>query len=54
MKNPFVLFSVILFFLAIYALYASAGATQRGERALAFILLWIAMIFFNRLQGKRS
>jgi hypothetical protein len=54
MKNPFVLFSVILFFLAIYALYASNSAAQRGERATAFILLWIAMIFFNRLQGKRS
>jgi hypothetical protein len=54
MKNPFALFAIILSCLAVYALYASHGAYQRDERMAGFVLLIIAMIFLNRLQGKRS
>ena len=54
MKNPFFVFSIILFCLAGYALYAAQDAFHRGERALSFVLIFIALIFFNRLQGKRS
>jgi hypothetical protein len=54
MKNPFLLFSIILLCLAGYALYAAQDAFHRGERGLSFILIFIALIFWNRLQGKRS
>jgi hypothetical protein len=54
MKNPYALFGIVLSCLAAYALYASHSAYQRGEWTGAFVLLIIATIFVNRIQGQRS
>jgi len=54
MKNPYALFAAILFVLAVYALWAAPQALHRGNLALFFVLVFAALIFFNRVQGKRS
>ena len=55
MKNPYALFAAILLVLAVYALFwAAPQALHRGNLALFFVLIVAALIFFNRLQGKRS
>ncbi len=54
MKNPFALLGATFLCLGILALYPAPQALHRGNIALFFILLIIALIFWNRLQGKRS
>jgi Na+/melibiose symporter-like transporter len=54
MNNPYTLFAAILLALAAYALWAAPQALHRGNVALFFVLIVAALIFFNRLQGKRS
>ena len=54
MKNPFALLAASLVCLGILALYLAAQAFHRGNIALFFVLIIIALIFWNRLQGKRS
>jgi tetratricopeptide (TPR) repeat protein len=54
MKNPYFLFGAILLVLAVYALWAAPQALHRGNLTLFFVLIVAALIFFNRLQGKRS
>jgi hypothetical protein len=44
------LFIIILLCLTAYALYAAPDALHRGERALSFLLIVIALIFWKRLQ----
>ncbi len=54
MKNPYLLIPVTFLCLAILALYLVPEAFHRGDRAGSFILLVIAMIFFKRVQSRRS
>jgi len=54
MKNPFALLAATLLCLGILALYLAPQAFHRGNIALFFVLIIIALIFWNRLQGKRS
>jgi hypothetical protein len=54
MKNPYAWLATILLTLGIYALWAAPQALHRGNRGLSYVLIIIAMIMFNRLQGKRS
>ena len=55
MKNPYALFTAILLVLAVYALFwAAPHALHRGNLMLFFVLIVGALVFFNRLQGKRS
>ncbi len=50
MKKQIPLFIIILLCLTAYALYAAQGATHRGERDWAFILIVIALIFWKSLR----
>jgi hypothetical protein len=54
MKKQVPLFIVILLCLTAYALYAAQDAGHRGERALAFGMLIIAVIFWKKLQKTSS
>jgi hypothetical protein len=54
MKNPFALLAATLLCLGILALYLAPQALHRGNITLFFVLIIAAVIFFNRLQGKRS
>lgn len=44
------LFVIILVALAGFALYAAQDAFHRGERMLFIVLLFIAVIFWKRIQ----
>jgi hypothetical protein len=50
MKKQIPLFIIILLGLTAYALYAAQDALHRGERALFFVMLIIALIFWKKLQ----
>jgi hypothetical protein len=50
MKKQIPLFIIILLGLTAYALYAAQDALHRGERALFFVMLIIALIFWRKLQ----
>jgi NADH:ubiquinone oxidoreductase subunit 3 (subunit A) len=54
MKNRFSLLAVIFLCLGFLALYLAPQALHRGNIALFFVLIIAALIFWNRLQGKRS
>ncbi len=54
MKNPFSFLAVIFLCLGVLALYLAPQALHRGNIALFFVLIIAALIFWNRLQGKRS
>jgi hypothetical protein len=54
MKNPYALLFATLLCLGLLALYLAPQALHRGNVALFFVLLAAALIFFNRLHGKRS
>ena len=54
MKNPYALLGVILFSLGLLALYLAPKALHRGNVGLFLVLIVAAVIFWNRLQGKRS
>jgi NADH:ubiquinone oxidoreductase subunit 3 (subunit A) len=53
-KNPYTLLAIIFLCLGVPALYLAPQALHRGNRGLSFILIIMALIFFSRLQGKRS
>ncbi|HXW89044.1 MAG TPA: hypothetical protein VEK33_00720 [Terriglobales bacterium] len=50
MSKQMSLFVVILVILAGYALYAAQGALHRGERMAFIVLLFIAVLFWKRVQ----
>jgi hypothetical protein len=50
MKKQIPLFIIILLCLTAYAVYAAQDALHRGERALFFVMLIIALIFWKRIQ----
>lgn len=50
MKKQVPLFIIILLCLTAYALYAAQDALHRGERALFFVMLITALIFWKKLQ----
>ena len=50
MKKQIPLFIIILLCLTLYAVYAAQHALHRGERALFFVMLIIALIFWKRIQ----
>jgi len=54
MKNPYILIPVTFTCLALLALYLAPQAYHRDDLAGGFILLVIAMIFFKRVQSRRS
>jgi len=50
MKNLVPPLVIVFLGLFAYSLYAAQDAMHRGERALAFILIVIALIFWKRIQ----
>lgn len=54
MKNSYAFLTATFLCLAILALYLAPQALHRGDIALFFVLIITALIFWNRLQGKRS
>ncbi len=50
MKKQIPLLIVVLLGLTLYSLYAAQDSLHRGERALAFIMLIIALIFWKKIQ----
>jgi asparagine N-glycosylation enzyme membrane subunit Stt3 len=54
MKNPGSFLAVTFLWLALLALSLATHAFHRGNIALFVVLIFAAVILFNRLQGKRS
>jgi lipopolysaccharide export LptBFGC system permease protein LptF len=54
MKNLSSPLAVIFLCLGILALCLAPQALHRGDMLSSFVLIIIALIFWNRLQGKRS
>jgi hypothetical protein len=54
MKNPYALLFATLFCLGLLAVYLAPQAFRRGDLGWFFFLLIAAVIFFKRIQGKRS
>ena len=52
MKKQLSLFVIVLVCLAAYALFAAQRALHRGEITLFIVMLFIAVMFWNRIQKK--
>lgn len=52
MKNPIRVLMTVLMVLAGYAILASNDALRRGERMTAIVMLFIAVIFINKVQTR--
>lgn len=48
-KQP-ALYTVILIVLTAWAIYAAQSASHRGELATPFVMLFIAVIFWKKVQ----